>query len=401
MAEDGSPRREYLLGQMLGEGGVGTVFSCTDRSSGEELAVKVSGHQTSAIAETRAEAVMLGHLEHPNIIKLRDVFEDDGSVCIVMDKLEGGDLLGGVQRYIMRERGDMNETVHVAQQMGASIQYLHGAGIVHRDIKPDNFLMGCQKMTDPQCRILLSDLGVACRLRQGERLSERVGTKTYWSPEVYSSDYGFKVDVWAMGVIMYCMASGSYPFGSEREACRKKLKDLGHVDPACMAFMSMLLRKSEEERPDISEAVSHPWLVTPKRLDGCVDEVNSSARSLTPPLRRASSGASPEGSTSSPSCSSDDCEVARLCLLSRRRLLAMPKVGSAKSQRRLPKALVALLLLWCFALFCFGALGRDAAPTPRPMRWAVGARLAATQISGRIGAEHFGICARTSRTRTE
>eukprot|EP00931_Biecheleriopsis_adriatica_P102566 TRINITY_DN77516_c0_g1_i1.p1 TRINITY_DN77516_c0_g1~~TRINITY_DN77516_c0_g1_i1.p1 ORF type:complete len:380 (-),score=67.95 TRINITY_DN77516_c0_g1_i1:39-1148(-) len=250
----------YHIGERIGEGYSGAVFACAraDDSSSNLLAAKVSGSRKAAAEETRAEAKLLRLLSHCNIVKVHGVFDAGTSVCFVMEKLHR-DLLDSLQSYVMREHFDMNGLVHVAQQMASSIEYLHSQAIVHRDVKPENFLVDSEKLTDPDCRIVLADFATACQLRDDQRLTEQVGTTTYWSPELYDKNYSFKVDVWALGVVMHCMASNKFPFEDEEDV-RKKAIHLRGVSRECRTLISSLLEKDEDMRPSISSAIRHPWL---------------------------------------------------------------------------------------------------------------------------------------------
>merc|ERR1712226_1002266 len=99
-----------------------------------------------------------------------------------------------------------------------AVAYLHGCNVAHRDVKADNFLLDRDVLSDPNCRLVLADFGHATRFSEGERWSGRSGTDFYWSPEVYDKNYGPKVDVWSIGVIMCLMLDGCFPFGDEAEA---------------------------------------------------------------------------------------------------------------------------------------------------------------------------------------
>ncbi|CAE8620344.1 unnamed protein product, partial [Polarella glacialis] len=133
---------EYSVGLTLGEGAFGVVSVCKKRSTGQEFAVKMVDKVETPVEQIKKEAEMLQSMEHPNVVKFHGVYYERCFVCIVMDKLDGGDLVEGLQRHL-KERGQINplDVVHVAYQMAASIQYLHSRNVVHRDIKGDNYLM--------------------------------------------------------------------------------------------------------------------------------------------------------------------------------------------------------------------------------------------------------------------
>jgi len=178
------------------------VRGCKKRTTKEEFAVKVLDVRETPVEAIQSEADMLASLDHPNIVKLHGVFFEGRYVCIVMDKYCGGDLVTALRTHL-DERCLFNcrSVVHVAQQIGCSIQYLHARNIVHRDVKGDNCLLDRPDVTEPGCKVVLTDFGTACGIYPSERLSRPAGTMHYWAPELYDRDYGAKVDVWRWALL--------------------------------------------------------------------------------------------------------------------------------------------------------------------------------------------------------
>jgi len=260
----GAERRlldEYSVGLTLGEGAFGVVSVCKKRSTGQEYAVKMVDKVETPVEAIKKEAEMLQSMDHRNIVKFHGVYYERCFVCIVMDKLDGGDLVEGLQRHL-KEKGQINclDVVHVAAQMASSINYLHQRNVVHRDVKGDNYLMDRKNMTDKQCVIVLTDFGTACNASKTERLSSGVGTKIFWPPEFFDRDYGHKVDVWAMGVIMYGLVSGRFPFRDENDVRNKEVRIPKRVHPTCEEFVRKMLDKVEKTRMDSQQVVDHPWV---------------------------------------------------------------------------------------------------------------------------------------------
>jgi len=183
-------------------------------------------------------------------------------VCIVMDKFNGGDLVDGLQLHL-KERGKIpcHSLAHVSQQMIVAIEFLHSKSVVHRDIKGDNYLMDRMNITDPGCHIVLTDFGTACHLQESQRLSEEVGTRIFWAPEIFNKDYGLKVDVWALGVIMYGLLEGRFPFKDGEAVRTQEPKRPKRIEVKCEHYLKLLLSKEESARPTAAEASVHPWLL--------------------------------------------------------------------------------------------------------------------------------------------
>lgn len=249
------------MGHTLGEGAFGIVANCKNRATGEEFAVKMVDKVETPLDAIKKEAEMLQSFCHNNIVKCHGVFYERCFVCIVMDKFAGGDLVEGLQKHL-KERGQINchDVVHVARQMGAGIQYLHNRSFVHRDIKGDNYLMDRSDMTDPKCHIVLTDFGTATQIQASERLSAAVGTKIFWAPEFFDKDYGVKVDVWGMGVIMYGLVSGRFPFRDEKDVRTKEVRIPRRVHPVCEEFIRKMLEKREAARPSSDAVMAHAWV---------------------------------------------------------------------------------------------------------------------------------------------
>lgn len=256
----------YTIGEKLGSGAYGVVSRCRSRATGEELAVKIVDVQQHPSANVLAEAKIMKGLSHPNIVKFHGLFHQSPFVYIVMDAYSGGDLVDGLQALMQSVRTgkpDCASVVHVARQMTAGVEYLHSLRIVHRDIKGDNFLMDRPDLTDPCCRIALADFGAACVLTPGQRLAKVVGTAKFAAPEMLDGSYGEKVDLWALGVVVYGLLSGRFPFRNEQEIRNKHIKFPPEVDEACQNFVFGLLQRREGFRLSAGEAAEHPWVRVP------------------------------------------------------------------------------------------------------------------------------------------
>merc|ERR1719491_2938889 len=150
----------------------------------------------------------------------------------------------------------------ICKQMADSIAYLHGKMIVHRDVKGDNYLTTVEDLTDPNNMIILSDFGTAVGIRPSERLHDACGTKAYWAPEFYDRDYALKVDVWAVGVIVYAMLDGRFPFQDEAEVRNSFLKVPSGLPNSCEHFIRKSLLKDEDKRLSGEQMAKHEFLKT-------------------------------------------------------------------------------------------------------------------------------------------
>jgi len=254
---------EYVLGDVLGQGAFGVVYACAKKGTKDfKFAVKMVDKVETPVAEIKKEAEMMGELAHPNVVKFYAVYYEKCFVCIVMDKYGGGDLIEGMQAH-WQSKGKIPplNVVHVARQATLAIDHLHRKGYVHRDIKGDNYLTDRKDITDPNCRLLMSDFGTAMKLKKAsERVKGACGTKIYWPPEFYTNNYGQKVDIWALGVIMYGLVDGRFPFKNEQDSRNKPVRLPSSCPPKCKDFVEKLLDKSEDKRLSAADAIRHAWV---------------------------------------------------------------------------------------------------------------------------------------------
>lgn len=155
------------------------------------------------------EVEIMKALDHPHIVKYEAYFEDAQMLYIVMDFINGGDLLD----FTIRRNGvDEAEGAEIARQICLAVAYLHSQGVCHRDLKPDNILITAGETP----LIKVSDFGLAKMVDAATFLKTACGTPSYLAPEVVlnrsSSGYSFAVDAWSIGVIVYAILTNSSPF---------------------------------------------------------------------------------------------------------------------------------------------------------------------------------------------
>jgi len=263
----------YHLESLLGQGSFGIIYACRSKEKGRkaDLAVKLIDRVEATPEDIRRETTIQATLDHPNVLKVREVIEETCFVCIVMDRYKGGDLIEAIDKQCEKiEPFNSAKVTHIGKQILDAIVYIHSKHIMHRDIKPDNFLLDRPNIQDPRCRAVLADFGFACEVKPGTRLDRRVGTKLYWSPEIWDKNYALKADMWAVGVTVHGVVEGRFPFKTEKQA---KTKELACNSPLnseeCIDFISRCLSKKESDRPTAQEALQHNWILNEgkKRLD--------------------------------------------------------------------------------------------------------------------------------------
>lgn len=213
----------------------------------------------------KSEIEILRELDHPNIVKFYETYQDERSFHIVMEYCSGGELL---DRMIDKGGLSEQECSVIMEKAFSAVRYLHERGIVHRDIKPENFLFA---NSDDDAEIKLIDFGLSRRIDSLEtKLHTKSGTPLYVAPEVLKGEYDYRSDYWSLGVTMYIILCGNFPFeeqetsdlfakimagkytfaGEEWRSISKKAKDL----------ISKLLTVDPKKRYTAQQALEHPWI---------------------------------------------------------------------------------------------------------------------------------------------
>jgi len=257
-------RDSYHLGKKLGEGAFGIVHLCRKKGTDTKFAVKLMEMSDAGRArDAEREALMMRRFKHPNVVSMVDHFRDKWFHYIVMEWYAAGDLVDVVQTHLANGKLQDSTLSNLFKQMLQAILHLHSQFIIHRDVKADNFLLDRFDIFDKECRVVLSDMGTAIQNPDDKLLSRPVGTKIYWSPEVVRRRYSFPADVWAIGIILYGIVNGSFPFRDEKQILERDpiLKGNPNMSKPCLYFLSKLLDKREANRPTAEEALTLEWIV--------------------------------------------------------------------------------------------------------------------------------------------
>eukprot|EP00484_Ammonia_sp_Unknown_P018837 CAMPEP_0197049350 /NCGR_PEP_ID=MMETSP1384-20130603/24512_1 /TAXON_ID=29189 /ORGANISM="Ammonia sp." /LENGTH=829 /DNA_ID=CAMNT_0042481615 /DNA_START=70 /DNA_END=2559 /DNA_ORIENTATION=- len=157
------------------------------------------------------EIAILKKVDHPNIVKLFDVYEDRHRLHLVMEFLPGGELFA---RICEKESFTEKEAVTILKQILEALDHMHDRNILHLDLKPDNILFVDKSENSP---IKLIDFGMARVVPRLAKLKDRVGTPNYMAPEVFDGNYSKAADIWSVGIIGFCMLFGFPPFYVDEE----------------------------------------------------------------------------------------------------------------------------------------------------------------------------------------
>lgn len=271
----------YRLLDVIGQGGMGRVWRAADDLLDRRVAVKEMRIDDGAFAgpeseDTRVrreralrEARASARIDHPGVVRVYDVAEEDGRLWIVMELVDARSLA----RYLDDEGPlDAHEAARVGLALAAALRRVHAAGVLHREIKPENVLLG---PSGPAGRVVLTDFGIAAlqdtgRLTQAGQL---VGSPEYMAPErVSGAEQGPPSDLWSLGATLCTALRGSSPFA--RDSALNTLVAVLHEAPelppessGLRHLLAALLTKEPERRPglDETEAALRSVLATPRR----------------------------------------------------------------------------------------------------------------------------------------
>ncbi|WP_233581121.1 serine/threonine-protein kinase, partial [Streptomyces triticirhizae] len=250
----------YLLVERLGQGGMGTVWRARDEVMGREVAVKEPrlpasvepARRQRAFARMRREATAAARIGHPGVITLHDLVLEDGRPWLVMELVRGGSL----EERLADGPIERAEAARIGLGVLEALVAAHGAGVLHRDVKPANVLLG------PFGRVVLTDFGIA-RVEGEQALTDTgafVGSPEFVAPELALGERpGPGADLWSLGVLLYMATEGASPFRRDHFAATLQAvisappRPPERVDDALGDLVLRLLSKRPSARPEPEE----------------------------------------------------------------------------------------------------------------------------------------------------
>ncbi|XP_040981638.1 death-associated protein kinase 2-like isoform X2 [Aquila chrysaetos chrysaetos] len=263
----------YELLEKLGSGHFGVVKRCRERSTGTFYAakfVKTRRCRGSRLGLERAqverEVAILRQLDHPNIMRLHDLFVSKAEMVLVLELIGGGELFDFIAE---KEMLSEEEAIEFLGQILRGVEYLHAHHIAHFDLKPENIMLQEKHVPKPWVKII--DFGLAQHLEDGVTFKSLCGTPQYIAPEVINYEpLSSATDMWSIGVITYILLSGLSPFQGETDAetLSNVVAGTYEFEERCFSqtsemakdFIQQLLVKEPGHRMTAAECLVHPWI---------------------------------------------------------------------------------------------------------------------------------------------
>eukprot|EP00927_Polykrikos_kofoidii_P002438 TRINITY_DN10976_c0_g1_i1.p1 TRINITY_DN10976_c0_g1~~TRINITY_DN10976_c0_g1_i1.p1 ORF type:complete len:555 (+),score=120.75 TRINITY_DN10976_c0_g1_i1:182-1846(+) len=255
-----------IQGDVLGSGFNGSVFKARCRDNNEFFAVKsfrLVGIKQSKRRGLEREAEIFLSMDHPHVARLVDVFEDEVSLHLIMECMQGGELFDRVRT---RKRFSETDAARTAYQMLLAVNYMHSQNIVHRDLKLENFMY---ERTESD-HLKLIDFGFSHVWEPSTKMASSCGTIAYVAPEVLAKSYTSQCDMWSFGVIVFILLVGYMPFPGKSDADRVenikagkytiKEKPWARVSKLGFEFVSQLLVVDHNKRLTAEQALQHTWI---------------------------------------------------------------------------------------------------------------------------------------------
>ena len=293
---------DYITVKTIGRGSSAVVYRVQNIENGEIFACKkIDKKKLKSSENLKNEIKFLKLVDHPNVLKLYDVYADDGYFSLITEECSGGCFFDFIVKRHKREVNPYfseRECVSFFNQLLSAVNYLHTHGICHRDLKPENMMLS-SAAEDATLKII--DFGLSAEFgenignkgnntqssnKSNEKLytkkensmndselnyyfSDKVGTVSYMSPEVLNQKYTEKCDEWACGVILYMLLSGRRPFdGGNSSKTEEKImnfdynfqyKEFERVSPEAKNIIRKIFTP-EEKRPSVKEMLKDEWV---------------------------------------------------------------------------------------------------------------------------------------------
>ena len=269
----------YKYGRLIGQGAFGKVNLGLNILTGRIVAVKSFNKNNSELTgdnmkKIKYETDLMKKLNHPNITKILEMFEDEKYFLIIMEYINGGNLFSFVKK---RRKLSEKTAKFLFRQIILGIKYIHEQNIVHRDIKLENLLI------DLNNNVKICDFGIGRKIEnKNQLLHDQCGTLMYMAPEILLSTKekgyeGFPVDIWSAGISLYIMLSGTLPFSYKKKKHNKNGEEIENEEEEEEESISSKSKKNEDDNFELQYSIVYR---EPKYIENISDEARDLLKGL-------------------------------------------------------------------------------------------------------------------------
>ncbi|KAH8853626.1 Serine/threonine-protein kinase MARK2 [Schistosoma japonicum] len=254
---------KYRLLRTIGKGNFAKVKLAIHIATGVEVAIKIINKtvmDSTLLKRLKREITIMKMTNHPNIVKLLEIIENEDVLCLVMEYASGGEIFD----YLVANGKMCEKKARVKfRQLLSAMQYCHAKRIVHRDLKAENILL------DKNLNVKVADFGLANTFECDQRLTTFCGSPPYAAPELFLGIpyYGPSVDIWSLGVILFTLVLGHLPFDArDLRELRSKILGLhysiprGAVSPECDTLLRKMLILDPKDRSSLKSLMLDKWV---------------------------------------------------------------------------------------------------------------------------------------------
>lgn len=261
-------RETYVRSTLVSYGASCRVFSLYNKYTDEKVACKTIHKKAGELQQRKRVLLEIGAMkaveDHPNAVKLKEVYEDDKAYYLIMEYCSGGELYEHIAKDSFTER----KAAHLLRTILLFVAHCHSRGVAHMDIKPENIMFDSGG-TDGVLKIV--DFGASEFLGTNEQVGHAFGTVRYCSPEMARGKCGQKSDIWSVGVVIYTMLSGTAPFKRSTDTETLEMIKRGPqvrfsgrrwsgISAAAKECLRAMLSVDPVHRLTANQALNSPWL---------------------------------------------------------------------------------------------------------------------------------------------